>query len=548
MRYIYVASILAVVAASSPLARATLNSTSTVSPSQENSTFVWLASQGSGSFVPGEENPMTSEAPTESLELGVKKNINVSGNSTTPEVALSYGDEGTTSLTFHFKSINLPKDASLTIKSEKDSVVLTGIAANFYAENVRGNSVTITYSGPPTSDLLYTIDGVTCGKIMPFGESVCGRDDSVAKICSSTSDPTKGRKSLAVARLVIGGTNLCTGWLFGSGGHLMTNHHCIPQAATASNLQVEFGADCIRCDDPYNNVQLACKGIVVAMNAQFIMSSQEHDFALVKLNVRPGVDLSRYGYLQARLSGPRLNEPIYVPHHPLGKPKRISVVVDGGAQGTISNFKENACTMDSVGYKLDTESGSSGAPVLSATDHAVVALHSCGGCDENNNGVNAGIKIDKIIKVLQDANALPPDAISNGPFEGSTTVATIKFRTKDNRVISEYFGSLVANSEVNNNNERFGRTANGEYTMFKSWSRADQCLDAFWGLNKFNLHTWPCSQANKNQQWIVDSADHRIKHAHHPNICLGVDGMKVRVWECHSHGINQNQWIDVVNV
>ncbi len=84
---------------------------------------------------------------------------------------------------------------------------------------------------------------------------------------------------------------------------------------------------------------------------------------------------------------------------------------------------------------------------------------------------------------------------------------------------------------------------------FKSVSASNQCLHAYdSGNRKYKLHTFECLVDNKNQQWVVDAADHRIKHAVHPNLCLDVDptnaNKAVQVWECHNW--NTNQWIDVV--
>ena len=65
-------------------------------------------------------------------------------------------------------------------------------------------------------------------------------------------------RAKAVARLLIGGTSACTGWLIGSEGHLLTNEHCIHNASDAASLQVMrqlIGAP----------VQLAISQLLIAM-------------------------------------------------------------------------------------------------------------------------------------------------------------------------------------------------------------------------------------------------------------------------------------------
>ncbi|EQC29167.1 hypothetical protein SDRG_13040 [Saprolegnia diclina VS20] len=75
-----------------------------------------------------------------------------------------------------------------------------------------------------------------------------------------------------------------------------------------------------------------------------------------------------------------------------------------------------------------------------------------------------------------------------------------------------------------------------------------ECLDAFRDGDKFGLHTYACDATNGNQKWIIDAADHKIKHATHNNLCLDVDPTNpthaAQVWECHNW--NTNQWIDAV--
>ncbi|RLO12144.1 hypothetical protein DYB28_013532, partial [Aphanomyces astaci] len=136
-----------------------------------------------------------------------------------------------------------------------------------------------------------------------------------------------------------------------------------------------------------------------------------------KLKLANGASLASYGYLQARASGPVLGEPIYIAQHPRGKPKRIATIGDSGAVGTIESISIPSCVADEVGYTLDTQGGSSGSPVLSAKDNAVVALHNCGGCQ------NGGVKISKVIQDLTAKNLVPKDALAGGSTSAPITTA-----------------------------------------------------------------------------------------------------------------------------
>ncbi|KAF0700869.1 Aste57867_8621 [Aphanomyces stellatus] len=332
----------------------------------------------------------------------------------------------------HFDFLNLPPGGILEITSLDGSqkVSYTGAGrTNFYTEYITGDAAVISYFPPESLDVIgdddnasapvaFKLDRFASG--YPNGspadaiEAICGNDDTKALVCVKNTDAAKYKKAQAVARLFIGGSSLCTGWLFGSEGHLITNNHCIGDAATASNIQFEFGAECKTCDDPNNTKQLGCPGETVATSATFVHTSKDFDYTLVKLNVKSGVDLSKYGYLQARASGPVLNEPIYIAQHPAGKPTRIATVLDNGSVGTIESFSINTCSNDEVGYTLDTEGGSSGSPVLSVNDNVVVALHNCGGC------LNGAIKIDKVVAELKSLGFLPANAIVGSTPPGTT--------------------------------------------------------------------------------------------------------------------------------
>ncbi|ETV71562.1 hypothetical protein H257_13228 [Aphanomyces astaci] len=315
----------------------------------------------------------------------------------------------------HFAYVRIPSGGVLTVSAADGSqaVNYTGHHKNFYAEYVHGPSAVITYTPPATTSSsdhpAFVVDRYVSGSgNIATTESICSTDNTKGAPCLKDSDSPKYKKAQAVARLLIGGSGLCTGWLFGSEGHLITNNHCIVDAEAATNVQVEFGAECATCDDPNNSQQFGCKGEVVATSVEFLRTNKTLDYTLVKLKLKDGASLTKYGYLQARASKPALNDPIYVVHHPRFKPSCISTVLDNGDMGKIEKLSVNKCQRDLVGYSLDTDGGSSGAPVLCAKENSVVALHNCGGC------MNGAIKMYKIVDELKSLGLLPADAISSG--------------------------------------------------------------------------------------------------------------------------------------
>ncbi|CAK4112029.1 unnamed protein product [Aphanomyces euteiches] len=244
-------------------------------------------------------------------------------------------------------------------------------------------------------------------------ESICGSDQAKGAACVKDSDPVKYKLGKAIARLSLPDGNYCTGFLWGSEGHFLTNHHCYSTQDEVSQSKWEFDAECATCDDPNNNKQLACKGTIAATNATLLWADKGLDFALVKLQPSAGIDLSKWGYLKARAKPASLDEEVWVVGHPAIKPKRFTWLNDDGKSAKIVNpSTPSQCgETDTYGYNADTEGGSSGSPILSQVDNLVISLHNCGGCNATG-GQNTGNKLHKIIDFLNEKKLLPKDAVA----------------------------------------------------------------------------------------------------------------------------------------
>nr|AIG56215.1 secreted protein [Achlya hypogyna] len=349
------------------------------------------------------------------IKIGEKTPVSVTFNGAAPFSQI-FQKDGATFAAPHFKSINVPANGKLTVTSldGKQSAVYLG---GEKVENVRagwtsGKGVVVSYeaSSYAAQDApIFVLDEVSFGKRSPLSESLCGSDNSKPAPCYATSEPTKYKSGKSVARLLIGGESLCTGWLIGSEGHLITNNHCVGSADEAKDVQVELGAECKTCEDPKNQEQLACPGEIVATDATFVATSELADFTLIKLNIKAGVDIKKYGYLQVRPDGPKLGEEIHILGHAQGWPKRFAIVVDSGKPGVVTNTSIPSCQPDEFGYQLDTQGGNSGSPIIASKENVVVGIHNCGGCPDGDNG---GIKINKVVDILKAANAVPKDAIA----------------------------------------------------------------------------------------------------------------------------------------
>ncbi len=209
-------------------------------------------------------------------------------------------------------------------------------------------------------------------------KAICSSDNKESIACYQGTEMFE--KSKAVCRLLIGGSSLCTGWLLGSEGNLMTNNHCIGNASSAQNTDFMFNYQYANCAETTN-----ATSDIVASSATFIKTSSSLDYTLVKLPVNP---TATYGYLSLSSVIPSAGDRIYIPQHPGGRRKEISVNTDSGGtpDGFSSVFDTSLSNAQEVRYLADTEGGSSGSPVLAYDSNLVIAIHNTGGCPNGSYG------------------------------------------------------------------------------------------------------------------------------------------------------------------
>ncbi|PHS04080.1 MAG: hypothetical protein COA88_14515 [Kordia sp.] len=228
-------------------------------------------------------------------------------------------------------------------------------------------------------------------------ESICSVDNKEAIVCYDGTE--MGRKAKAVCRLLIGGGGLCTGWLLGCDGNVMTNNHCIGSASDANNTDFLFNYQYDNCAGTVN-----ATSDLQATSSTFIQTDATLDFTLVKLPVNP---TTIYGYLSLSSNIASVGERIYIPQHPGGRRKEIAVNTDVGADANgfamVTGVGGGGAR---VTYQCDTEGGSSGSPVIRYSDNLVVAIHNTGGCPNGSNG-----RSDEMIAAI--ASNMPPCGVDD---------------------------------------------------------------------------------------------------------------------------------------
>ena len=226
----------------------------------------------------------------------------------------------------------------------------------------------------------------------PREESVCGGDESADAVCYKSADPVAYTRSQAIVRLLINGTELCTGWRVGAENRLLTNNHCFSSAAEARKTEVWFNYQCTKCRG-----QSARKPVKVRA-AQVLATDHTYDYTLFTVTNFPSV--RKFGFLSFDPYRPVKGQELYVPQHPSGEPTRIAGAL-GDKAGTCvvaDNRYDGYVKGSDVAYYCDTEGGSSGSPVLSRKTNKVVALHHFGGCP--NSGVRGDLLFAKLKSLL----------------------------------------------------------------------------------------------------------------------------------------------------
>ena len=221
-------------------------------------------------------------------------------------------------------------------------------AGSFWSRHVKGDTLRMELwaknsSGGPGFD----IDQIAIGDDRFDSDAtraICGANDMDNAVCYASSHPTEYNRSRAVARLLINGNSLCTGWLASASNHLITNEHCISNSSSALNTDYEFASEAPNCSD--GNCQLCYTGDIYS-GANFLRDNANLDYALVQIS--SGNPASIYGYLGNDNRDAVVGERIYIPQHPGGRAKELALFSSHSADSTdgrchVNTTSTTACT------------------------------------------------------------------------------------------------------------------------------------------------------------------------------------------------------------
>ncbi len=328
----------------------------------------------------------------------------------------------------HFSKLDLTNGDTVTVSnpdgSEKftypgDPITSTG-DGGFWSLSISGEQVVIKINGvngqPPSASTIenVVIDKYTYGDFDgamshegPVLESVCGSNDWQNAACYSGT--TEYENSHATTRVIFqknGSSYTCSGWRVGpsTGNDLaITNEHCLENAAIAATAEFWFNFQYNNCGGSGS----ATSNRVVATVNSLLEVSQRYDMALVKLN-NPA-SFSSFGFYELDNRAPLVGEQIYIPQHPGGIPKVISIYSDQNGSGKCEIEKITDYGGNDASYSCDTDGGSSGSPVIASSTGRVIALHHYGSCS------NSGVKVERFYRLVEPylGGDVPPPPVGD---------------------------------------------------------------------------------------------------------------------------------------
>ena len=367
------------------------------------------------------------------------------GRNTSPGFVFEYDFEKTKSsyVRLHFKDFNLASGDYVEVSNTEtgQSFVYAGkgkiistrgaMISDFWSTTILGDHAKVRlWSTGGSNQTGFTIDKVAYGYTKEKMDQIlnvnngftCGFDDREQTVCFDGTEIYD--RSRAVCGTLISGVGLCTGWLLGSEGHVVTAAHCISSQGAANNTDFIFDFEKLNCDGSGGNSQ----SNVVASFATLIKDggggsifsitpgSNGLDYSLLRLPVNP---TNIYGFLQVSGAGPEIGDRVYTSGHPGQRPKQTTVTSNTSPSGFSEIATVSGNTLASA--YVDPEGGASGSPIIDYNNHTVLSILSGGGTQNCNPG---GVTGQAIMYDLEENGLLPANAVG-GAVDASWDFETI---------------------------------------------------------------------------------------------------------------------------
>lgn len=323
---------------------------------------------------------------------------------------------GATYIRIHFDAFDLAPGDRLVLRDPEGSQSYEysgrgpGGSGSFWANTIAGDLAILELHADTGGGYGFDVDTFGRGDVPLFGDdgdtidSVCGVNDWQDVACYETSHPTEYEKARGAVKAIIGCCSSCTAFKVSNSGQFMTNNHCTSSQSGVASTELLF---------EYQNASCGGGGAGTGGSVfgdTMLATDYTLDYTLMTSNGDSGAIPCLA--IDARLAP--AGERIYIPGHPSGGPKKLSIesTENGGVCQVDSSPHPGRDLTSDIGYYCDTTNGSSGSPVLSGETHAVVAIHHFGGC------LNSGARMDRIH--AQISGLLDSCDGSGGPGPGPT--------------------------------------------------------------------------------------------------------------------------------